>query len=315
MPYCSNCGSKLGDGDKFCTKCGAAVADRSESERRQTYEGELHKCPNCGEALGSLTTRCPTCGYELDGTRGSKAVERLEEKLDSLRCIDDDKKRANQELAIIKNASIPNNKSDIFEFLMLAESHIDADLLVDIDPDKSLERRVCEAWNEKYGQGYRKAALLFDGDEQLAIIQQVNTQHERALKKSRIKAAAALVLKIIKHSICAFLGLGVAVSSLVMYLDSDYSWGQRSNSTAALLELVAVILAIASAASVRKSGSFWSYVANALAGVAIVAIGNYEDSLDINGSMLVLGGSIALIVLACCGVGALFGRGASGEEE
>ena len=78
MAFCVNCGQQLGEGAKFCTNCGQTVtAHKTEnSERKTVYDGEIHKCPNCGEIIDAFVTNCPACDYEI---RGSKATVSLQQ--------------------------------------------------------------------------------------------------------------------------------------------------------------------------------------------------------------------------------------------
>jgi hypothetical protein len=41
MSFCSKCGSKLNDGDKFCFDCGDAVSNNANL-RKVEYDGEVH---------------------------------------------------------------------------------------------------------------------------------------------------------------------------------------------------------------------------------------------------------------------------------
>ena len=78
MAFCSNCGHQLADGAKFCFECGAKVigstTDRSES-RRVVYDGEIFKCPNCGDILDAYESVCETCGYERRGAKATSSVK------------------------------------------------------------------------------------------------------------------------------------------------------------------------------------------------------------------------------------------------
>lgn len=85
MSFCINCGRELAEGEKFCANCGKSVNDsNSSSQRKITYEGEVHKCPQCGEVLDSFITVCPSCGYELRGSSATSAVKEFATKLNSL---------------------------------------------------------------------------------------------------------------------------------------------------------------------------------------------------------------------------------------
>ena len=52
MSFCSKFGKQLAEDAKFCSECGAKVVENNNStQRKVVYEGEIHKCPNCGEVL------------------------------------------------------------------------------------------------------------------------------------------------------------------------------------------------------------------------------------------------------------------------
>ena len=55
MAFCINCGQELTEGAKFCANCGKVVNGENPTPQRKTvYEGQIHKCPNCGEVLGAF---------------------------------------------------------------------------------------------------------------------------------------------------------------------------------------------------------------------------------------------------------------------
>lgn len=65
MAFCTNCGKNLPDGAKFCFECGTRLTACEAGPRESVYEGNVHKCPNCGEVLDSITAICPACNYEI----------------------------------------------------------------------------------------------------------------------------------------------------------------------------------------------------------------------------------------------------------
>lgn len=112
MAFCINCGQELAEGAKFCASCGNAVGasqNGAKEQRKTVYDGELHKCPNCGEQLGSFVTSCPACGYELRGTKVTSVVNELAQKLERTESVE-------QKIDLIRNFYIPNTKEDICEF-------------------------------------------------------------------------------------------------------------------------------------------------------------------------------------------------------
>lgn len=143
MAFCSNCGQELEDGVKFCSNCGVAVNSNSTSQRKMVYEGEMHKCPNCGEILKSFTTSCPACGYEPRSVKTNSPVEELVKKIENASSL-------NEKIELIANFYIPNTKEDIYDFFILAVSNLE-DKYYDTD----------DAWRAKLEQAYHKAKLSF----------------------------------------------------------------------------------------------------------------------------------------------------------
>lgn len=104
--YCSNCGEKLIFGSKFCNSCGVKVGVISANEpdntklennekasqvvmediteRKNVYEGKIHKCPNCGDIIDAYETVCKSCGYEIRGRKATSSVRELQLKLEEL---------------------------------------------------------------------------------------------------------------------------------------------------------------------------------------------------------------------------------------
>lgn len=109
MSYCSNCGNRLGDNDKFCPQCGAPVGQQDDSRRRSHFDGELHKCPKCGETLNSFVTNCPSCGYEIRGSKGISVVKELADRINQVNTLEEKNE-------LISNFYIPNTKEDIIDF-------------------------------------------------------------------------------------------------------------------------------------------------------------------------------------------------------
>ena len=83
MAFCINCGQRLVDDAKFCANCGTPAAN-DNTKRKTVYDGELHKCPNCGELLNSFSSSCLSCGYELRGTEATSSVKELSYKLEQI---------------------------------------------------------------------------------------------------------------------------------------------------------------------------------------------------------------------------------------
>lgn len=155
MAYCINCGSELPNSAKFCSCCGHNVVDMGSSPitlqqdiRTTTYDGVIHKCPNCGELFGAFQTVCIACGYEVRGNSESNAVAVFSERL---RCAQNEA----EQIKIVSSFAIPNNQEDILEFMIIASSNFDEKIFV----EKSQEYDLTDAWMSKIESCYEKAKV------------------------------------------------------------------------------------------------------------------------------------------------------------
>lgn len=176
MAFCSNCGHQLADGAKFCFECGAKVntpETYQEEQRKTVYDGEIHKCPNCGEELNAFETTCPSCKWEVRDTKVSSAVSAFAEKIMQLEAsgsseINDDI------INLIRTFPIPNTKEDIIEFLILASSNIDTN------------KTHRNAWETKLEQIYQKAKLTFGDNKEFTYVTELYAEAKRNLTKHRM---------------------------------------------------------------------------------------------------------------------------------
>lgn len=87
MAFCTNCGRQLAEGAKFCFECGAKVGNsagtRAEA-RKNVYDGEIYRCPNCGDILDAYESVCQTCGYERRGAKATGSVQELAKKIEQI---------------------------------------------------------------------------------------------------------------------------------------------------------------------------------------------------------------------------------------
>lgn len=174
MPFCVNCGQELADGAKFCPECGTSTTNNN-TKRKSVYDGEIHKCPNCGEVLESFVSNCPACGHELRGVNSANSVKEFASKLEKT---SSDSDKAN----LIRIFPIPNNKEDIYEFMILASTNI----------GEILSPNVSEAWAVKVEQCYQKAQVILKSEKELYYIQNIYNQaltrinHNQKLKNNKL---------------------------------------------------------------------------------------------------------------------------------
>ena len=69
--FCPECGARIEDDSKFCTKCGTDMAKFKSTELREVSENIL-KCPNCEKIFASDSyiytkyNKCPHCNYNFE---------------------------------------------------------------------------------------------------------------------------------------------------------------------------------------------------------------------------------------------------------
>jgi hypothetical protein len=186
--FCSKCGKQLEEGSKFCNGCGSHVnknaQPESSSKRKTVFDGEIHKCPNCGSQLNAFEHKCKDCGYELRGSIIDNVVKEFADKLEGTNSV-------NKKNELISNFYIPNTKEDIYEFFILAISNLTTDV------------ECAEAWKSKLEQTYHKAKLSFGNTSEFEYIDKLyartmrnyrNQSINRNFKKGWKNFAGALLL-------------------------------------------------------------------------------------------------------------------------
>lgn len=174
MAFCIHCGQRLAEEAKFCAHCGSAVRGiDSGTQRKMEYDGEVHKCPNCGEVIGAFVARCPSCGYELRGTQSANSIRDFSNKIEKVTTDD-------QKVTLIRNFPVSNTKEDIFEFMILASSNI----------AREYNEDIFNAWFAKFEQCYQKAKLTFGNDSDFVKIQNLYKQTTKKVDKEKFARGA-----------------------------------------------------------------------------------------------------------------------------
>lgn len=206
MAYCSKCGVKLGDGAKFCQKCGSPTQGgyTYTNQRQQEYAGKVYKCPECGEVLKSFEINCPACGFELRGTKASGAVREFARKLEAIESRREYEKphglfaRAEalqrigktdeQKISLIKSFAVPNTKEDMLEFMILATSSINLNAYDTTNTYVSKsEKELNAAWLSKVQQVYEKANRSYSIDDTIGEIDRLYEKCQASIKAKKKK--------------------------------------------------------------------------------------------------------------------------------
>lgn len=217
MAYCTNCGNQLRDGAKFCDSCGKSVASVNDCAQRQTtYEGKIHKCPNCGEIVEAFQDDCPACGYQFRDTTVTSSVKELVDKLQE---IENEPKRLNvveyflsnglsqkvrKQVSLINNYTIPNTYEDIWEFLILSSSRIkNNNTAVIPTPDI---RALSSAWKAKFDQAYHKAMLVIDTPEDIQRIKDLYSKTQTETVINQRKRMTSIIVPLVFAFALFFVG-------------------------------------------------------------------------------------------------------------
>lgn len=208
MAFCTNCGHQLVDGAKFCFECGAKVhapAMAHAEQRKSVYDGEIHKCPNCGEILNAYESVCGTCGYERRGAKATNSVQELSKKLQEIELLRPSKtissifkqaltqgqlsKTDEQKIDLIKNFPIPNAREDILEFAVLAISNVDPDVFSKFNNpnpyNTAAEQSISNAWLSKFEQAFQKGRLMFGDSPELENLHSLYVKKKRTINRKK----------------------------------------------------------------------------------------------------------------------------------
>ena len=177
-------------------------------------EGTIHKCPACGEVIKGFEMKCPSCGFEFRDTKSSNTITEFanriqyledqrkektirrrfgEEMLTYIGVTAETDKIDREIITLIKNFPIPNNKEDIYEFLILACSNIDEEILkahdnLEVDIPNVHEfnalRSRSKAWLAKATQAYQKAQIGFANTEQFKQIDSIYKEKLESTKQA-----------------------------------------------------------------------------------------------------------------------------------
>lgn len=207
MAFCTKCGHQLVDGAKFCFECGTKVNGSQipyAEQRKSVYDGEIHRCPNCGDILDAYESVCETCGYERRGTKAASSVQELAQKLEMLEAqrqppwvasMNTQALKQNslsqtdeQKVNLIQNFPIPNTKEDIMEFAVWAISNVDPSVFSTMNTSPSnneAKRAISNAWLTKFEQAYQKGRLMFGSIPELENMYSLYIAKKKSIKTKK----------------------------------------------------------------------------------------------------------------------------------
>lgn len=237
MAYCSNCGTKLADGDVFCGNCGKRIetvaapcepafsqTPTEESEpptKEKKPKSAITRCPACGEIVDKNAVICPSCGFGIrDVADGSIAL--LSQKLDLIESRRPQKRKKDEngtisatderKISLIRSWPIPNSKDDLIEFAAMASGNCIASPKLGNDRIAA-EDALADAWRSKFDQAYAKAEHLFGDSDEFALLIDLKADIRKRTVVSRLRAWGPwIAYGLIMAALFGFLGIMSACS-------------------------------------------------------------------------------------------------------
>lgn len=213
MGFCKQCGSELTEDARFCEKCGTPVSSNSgnqpvkmqaeTSERKQIYEGEIRKCPNCGDPIDAFELICDKCGFNFSTNRMSTSQERLAAQLSTIDAKLQEAKKKNkkedyqlaiqykeQKASCINTFPVANSVEEIVSFMMYASGNIDMTCVATSNENNNYDKgdhMIADAWIGKMEQMYKMAKVSFPDSPKFAQIEKIYTDKQNEIKKTGLK--------------------------------------------------------------------------------------------------------------------------------
>ena len=211
-------------------------AEKEKAEKsapKSTKYGDVRKCPVCGAMVPALAVTCPECGYEFSGVDANLSSQKLQAQIDEILANAEKKKIEIQQKSylrdytekgevwsplekavrqvdagvrkrienVINNFSIPNTKSDLFEFTVSLQSKING--------------AYGDAYYAKLEECIVKIKLLFPSDPMFKNLLEARQQKQEELLREKRKTKMIL------------LPIGILLSLVILYLEwhfLDWKW-------------------------------------------------------------------------------------------
>lgn len=284
MKFCVNCGQPLQEGNKYCSNCGTKIADNhSEIPKRNiVYEGEIHKCPHCGEILSAFAVTCPSCGYDIRNRKTSKSIKEFANCLSNAK---DDITR----ITLIQSFPIPNNKDDILEFMILAFSCFDVN---DNLSGNGIKKQISDAWFSKIEQGYQKSKLLFSNDSDFTKIQNIYEQSNNIMKTMSDTIYKEKLRQLFLSTIGLWGGLFVLLIGVFIYIVSP-------STNTSIFHISGGLMMIIGAFTINHhKKDMMDIVIGSVTGILALLFGMlFEEVFSGNGSAMILSGGLTMIIV------------------
>ena len=177
------------------------VAPKPKSQK----EGEIIKCPSCGDVLDSFSSKCPSCDHEIRGKGANKIILNIESKIESVqadfneriaktsnkRDLDYMESRDEAIALVISNIPVPSTKEDLLEVIAFCYPKVTGIVHT-------------EAYSAKFNECLAKLEMLI-----------VNNFKEKVAEEKKAQ------WRIVKNMLLVFLVITIIVFVFMFFFSSD----------------------------------------------------------------------------------------------
>ena len=98
------------------------AAEQPEENKRETWQGKVVKCPNCGAPIEPGIAKCLSCGYAFSGIKANNTAKELAQQLNDINANSQITDKIAAISMAISSFPIPTTKEDYLELMILLQT-------------------------------------------------------------------------------------------------------------------------------------------------------------------------------------------------
>ncbi|CCZ13146.1 putative uncharacterized protein [Prevotella sp. CAG:1092] len=98
------------------------AAEQPEENKRETWQGKVVKCPNCGAPIEPGIAKCLSCGYAFSGIKANNTAKELAQQLNDINANSQITDKIAAISMTISSFPIPTTKEDYLELMILLQT-------------------------------------------------------------------------------------------------------------------------------------------------------------------------------------------------
>ena len=159
------------------------AAEQPEENKRETWQGKVVKCPNCGAPIEPGIAKCLSCGYAFSGIKANNTAKELAQQLNDINANSQITDKIAAISMAISSFPIPTTKEDYLELMILLQTGMKTNQSI----------HLSAVYKSKLEECISKAQTSFAHDP--LVVQQI-AQAKQAIEEkiARDKKGAMIVL-------------------------------------------------------------------------------------------------------------------------